>query len=284
MPKGLTFLPSLAIAAMLALPSVAETTPNADTVVASVNGEDITLGHMILSRAALPQQYQDLGDDVLFEAILDQLIEQNLLRQAWGKDIPKHIELTLENEERSLIAAQMLDKVALAAINDEVIQSAYDAKYADGFGDEEYNASHILVETEDEAKALKTDLDAGADFAETAKEKSTGPSGPNGGELGWFGKGRMVPEFEAAVLGLEPGQISDPVKTQFGWHVIVLNDKRRATAPELDAVRQELTSAIQRDAIDTEIAKLTNSAEIVKQLSNGVEPEMLLQLDLLQGE
>ncbi|MBO9452360.1 peptidylprolyl isomerase [Tropicibacter sp. R16_0] len=282
MPKGLTFLPSLALAAVMALPLAAETKPTADTVVASVNGEEITLGHMILARAALPQQYQQLPDEVLYQAILDQLIQQNLLGQSRGTDVPKHVELALENEKRSLLAADVLEDIASGAMSDDAVQAAYDAKYSDWTGGDEFQASHILVETEEEAKAIKADLDNGADFAAMAKEKSTGPSGPNGGSLGWFGMGAMVPEFEAAVVDLNPGEVSDPVKTQFGWHVVLLSDKRKAEAPTLDEVRGELATKIQQDAVDAKVAELTKAGEIERPEVEGLEPSILRNVELVQ--
>ncbi|SLN69829.1 putative parvulin-type peptidyl-prolyl cis-trans isomerase precursor [Falsiruegeria litorea R37] len=282
MPKGLTFLPSLALAAVMALPLAAETKPTADTVVASVNGEEITLGHMILARAALPQQYQQLPDEVLYQAILDQLIQQNLLGQSRGADVPKHVALALENEKRSLLAADVLEDIASGAMSDDAVQAAYDAKYSDWTGGDEFQASHILVETEEEAKAIKADLDNGADFAAMAKEKSTGPSGPNGGSLGWFGMGAMVPEFEAAVVDLNPGDVSDPVKTQFGWHVVLLSDKRKAEAPTLDEVRGELATKIQQDAVDAKVAELTKAGEIERPEVEGLEPSILRNVELVQ--
>ncbi|WP_299890674.1 peptidylprolyl isomerase [uncultured Ruegeria sp.] len=281
MPKGLTFLPSLALAAVMALPLSAETKPDASTVVARVNGDEITLGHVIATASTLPPQYQQAEDDVLFDFILEQLIQQQLLGQEQD-GLSKLHALTLENETRSLHAVQTVDALTDAVATDEAVQAAYDAQFAEFDGEDEYDASHILVETEDEAKAIKAQLDDGADFAELAREKSTGPSGPSGGALGWFGKGQMVPEFEAAVLELEKGQVSDPVQTQFGWHLVVLNDTRKTQAPELDAVREELVQTIQQEAIQARIDELTQQAQIERPALEGVGPEVLRQLDLIQ--
>lgn len=281
MLKGFTFLPAMALVVLMAQPLAAESAPSADTVIARVNGEEITLGHMILARATLPQQYQQLPDQVLYDAILDQLVQQSLLKQE-QISVPKQVELAVENEKRSLLAAETINELMIAATTEEAVQAAYDAKYADGFGGDEFNASHILVATEEEAKAVKEALDSGADFAATAKEKSTGPSGPNGGELGWFGAGAMVPEFEQAVMSLEKGQISDPVKTQFGWHLVILNDKRKSEAPQLDQVREELSAQIQQDAVDNHVAELTKKAEIERPVIEGLGPEVLRQIELVQ--
>ncbi|WP_170349601.1 MULTISPECIES: peptidylprolyl isomerase [Ruegeria] len=281
MPKGLTFLPSLALAAVMALPLAAETKPDAATVVARVNGDEITLGHIIATAAALPEQYQQIEDDVLYDLILDQLIQQQLLSQQQDA-LSKLNTLALENETRSMRAVQAVDALIDENLTDDVIQDAYDAQYADFEGSDEFNASHILVETEDKAKEIKAQLDDGADFAEMAKEHSTGPSGPNGGELGWFGPGQMVPEFEAAVIALDKGQISEPVKTQFGWHLVTLNDKRKTEAPELEQVRAELTQTLQQGVIQARIDELTREADIDRPAPEGAGPEALRQIELLQ--
>lgn len=282
MPKRLAFLPSLVLVAFLALPVVAEP-PNADTVVARVNGVEIKLGHMIVARASLPEQYQQLPADMLYQAILDQLIQQSALSQVGSGDVPLHVQLSLDNERRSLLAADVIEDVLAGAVTESDVQAAYDARYADGFGGDEYNASHILVETEEEAAMIKVELDAGAGFAVIAKERSTGPSGPNGGELGWFGTGQMVPEFEAAVVALEPGQVSDPVQTQFGWHVIVLNDKRKAEAPAMDEVREEITGELMRAAVESKVAELTAGATIERPEVEDLTPELLLNIDLVRN-
>ncbi|WP_170771443.1 peptidylprolyl isomerase [Ruegeria lacuscaerulensis] len=281
MPKGLTFLPSLALTAVLALPLAAETQPDPSAVVARVNGEEITLGHIIATAAALPEQYQQIEDDVLYDLIVDQLIQQQLLGQQQDA-LTRLNALGIENETRSLRAVQTVNALIEENLTDEAIQAAYDAQYADFQGADEYNASHILVETEEEANEIKAQLDDGADFAQLAREKSTGPSGPNGGELGWFGPGRMVPAFEAAVVSLEKGQVSDPVKTQFGWHVVTLNDKRKTEAPDIEAVRAELSQGLQQEIIQARIDELTQQAEIERPTTEGVGPEALRQIELLQ--
>jgi peptidyl-prolyl cis-trans isomerase C len=281
MPKGLTFLPSLALTAVMALPLAAETKPDAGTVLATVNGDEITLGHVVATVAALPQQYQQIEDDVLYDFVLEQLIQQQLLGQQ-QEELTQQNALTLDNETRSLLAVQTVNALTNDVVTDEAVQAAYDAQFAEFEGEDEFDASHILVESEDEAKALKAQLDDGADFAEMAREHSTGPSGPNGGALGWFGKGQMVPEFENAVLGLEKGQVSDPVQTQFGWHLVILNDKRKSEAPALEAVRDELAQTIQQEAIQAHIDELTQQAQIERTALEGVGPEVIRQLDLIQ--
>lgn len=268
-----------ALAFGLAMPLAAQ---DADTVVATVNGTDITLGHMIVLGQRLPEQYQQLPDDTLFEGVLEQLIQQTALGQQIG-EMDKRTELILENERRALTAGQVIDKAAEQPVDEESLQAAYAAAYAQDGGAQEYQASHILVETEDQAKELVTELEAGADFATLAREKSTGPSGPNGGELGWFGEGMMVPEFEEAVKVLEVGEISPPVKTQFGWHVLVLTDTRQTEAPTLDDVREELANEIRQEAVKDMIEGVVADAEITRPEAGTIDPALLRQADLVSN-
>ncbi len=253
---------------------------DANTVVATVNGQEITLGHMIVARARLDQQYQALPDEMLFSGILDQLVQQLALGASVDGTLSKGSELALENERRSFLAGEALSQIAQGAVSEDDLNALYAERFAGAEPSDEFNAAHILVETEEEAAAIKAEIDGGADFAEVARTKSTGPSGPNGGDLGWFEKGMMVAEFETAVLEMEPGQVSGPVQTQFGWHIIKLNETRLKEAPGLDDVRDELTEELQRAAIDGAIATATEAAEIVR-LDDGVDPTVLRNLDLI---
>ncbi len=264
----------VAFAALLALPAAAQDAPSPTTVVATVNSTDITLAHMIALRARLPQQYQQLPAEVLFDGILDQLVQQQLLADT-EEGLSTGGQVTVDNEVRAILANQAIAAISAEAVTDEALQSAYEESFANAEPDVEFNASHILVETEEEAQALVVELEGGADFAELAAEKSTGPSGPNGGSLGWFGPGAMVEPFENAVAEMEAGAISEPVQTQFGWHVIKLNETRLAEAPPLDAVRAELTDQLQRDAIDARIAELTEAGGVDRSASEGMDPNLL---------
>ena len=129
---------------------------------------------------------------------------------------------------------------------------------------------------------MKSALDDGADFAETARERSTGPSGPNGGELGWFGPGMMVPEFEAAVLTLEPGDVSDPVQTQFGWHIVTLNESRETPLPTLDDLRAELTTDIQQANLNALVEQLSEGVEITLPEEGQFDFSLIQNLELLE--
>lgn len=261
-----------ALALAAALPAAAG---EADRVLATVNGTAITLGHVAALRDSLPQQYQAIPDPVLFNAILDQLIQQTVLAQAAEGTLDARATAGLENVRRDFVARVAVEGVARAAATPEALAEAYRTKYAEATPQTEWNAAHILVATEDEAKAILAEIEAGADFAAKAQEHSTDRgSAAQGGALGWFGLGMMVPEFEAAVVALEPGQVSAPVQTQFGWHIVRVNDKRQAAVPPFEAVKGELADELGRAAVDARIAELM-AAATVERTTDGVDPAMM---------
>ena len=275
-----TLFASVAMAACLAAPVYADGHASGETVLATVNGEDITLGHVIAMLQMLPAEYQQLPDEVLFDGMLEQLVQQQVLADAADDDISRQVELGLENERRAFLAAMYMDEVALTELPEEEVQAAYDEQYGSVEPERELNAAHILVETEEEALALIEELGEGAEFAELAMEHSTGPSGPNGGALGWFTAGMMVPEFEEAVFALEVGEVSPPVQTQFGWHIILLNETREQPAPALDDVRAELEEGLRRGRVDTRLEELTAAAEIERPEVD-IDPTLIRNLDLI---
>ncbi|MFN3722683.1 MAG: peptidylprolyl isomerase [Paracoccaceae bacterium] len=279
MTKWTRFLASCAVVGAMALPAMAQDT-TADTIVATVNGTEITLGHMIALRESLPQQYQALPDDVLFKGILDQLIQQTTLEQSVA-DITKRDRLALENDRRGYISGVALQAVVANAVTDATLQAAYDAKFADLAPSTEYNAAHILVESEEKANELKAQLDGGADFADLARANSTDVgSGANGGDLGWFGTGMMVKPFEDAVIGAEIGKVTAPVKSDFGFHLILVKETRIAEAPTLDETRDELAAEIERAAVEAHIKTLTDAAQITRP-GEGLDPTLLRDATLL---
>ncbi|MCW1954347.1 peptidylprolyl isomerase [uncultured Lentibacter sp.] len=274
---------SLVLAGALAsAPAFADdTAPNPSTVVATVNGTKITLGHMAVARSGLPEQYLQLPDDVLFKAILDQLVNQTILADRFDGDLPTPVQRRLDNERRSLVASTVIEQIVEEKLTDDALKAAYSAKYSNATPDKEFKAAHILVETEEDAKTLIAELAAGADFSELAKERSTGPSGPNGGDLGWFSKGMMVPPFEDAVAAMEDGAISEPVQTQFGWHVIKLNETRLADLPQFEEVRAELESELFNTVIEAEVARLKKLGSIDQIAEGEIDPAVLKEDVLL---
>lgn len=282
------FRPLLSTAALvtgiaLGAQAFAQDTPSADTVMATVGGTDITLGHMLAVRAALPAQYDQVPPEVLFKGVLDQLIQQELLSQAHEGEMSRAAALQLENERRAVLAADVAEGVVNADLTEERLQAAYEAQYAGAEEETEYKAAHILVETEEAAQKLVADLEGGANFAALAQEHSIGPSGPSGGDLGWFGDGVMVPEFFAAVSALEVGTVSAPVQTQFGWHVIKLEETRVKERPTLHAVREEMTNALRQEAFDTFIAAREAATQVTRTDTTAMDPAVINQTNLLEN-
>lgn len=259
------------LGATVALPATAQ---DASTVVATVNGTEITLGHLSVLRDQLSEQYRQLPDDVLFKGLLDQVIQQTALASEGEKLVAKRDELALENDRRAYMAGLALQSAVKSAVTDEELQKAWDARYKDAAPATEYNASHILVASEDEAKKLKAEIDGGADFAELARAHSTDGSAQGGGSLGWFGTGMMVKPFEDAVVALKAGEVAGPVQTQFGWHIVKLNETRTAETPKLEDVRGELAMELEQAAVDTRI-KAAEAAAKIERKSDGIDPAIL---------
>lgn len=246
-------------------PPAPELPAAADTVLATVNGTDITLGLLHLVYTNLPPQYQQLPGEILLPALLDQAINQILLAQAGsaeGLDKSALVRLSVENATRDAIAGAFIQKLIEADVTEEAIRAEYDKRIAAMPEETEVNASHILVETEEEAKEIAAELGKGADFAELAKARSKGPSASNGGNLGWFGRGQMVPPFEEAAFALKPGEVSAPVQTQFGWHVIKLNETRIKPKPSFEEMRQTIASELSQQLVRAKIDALRAQAEI----------------------
>lgn len=273
------FRTSVAILALTLGAASGAAAQDLDTVVARVGETEITLGEMLITRMQLPPQYQQIPDDALFDGILNQLIQQQLLSDALPEVTPR-LEMAIANETRALRAGESVSAVIDAAVTPDTLQAAYDDQYADFEGGLEWNASHILVDTEEEAADLIAELEAGADFAELAAEKSTGPSGPSGGALGWFSAGMMVAPFEEAVATMEVGDLSAPVETQFGWHVIKLNETRTQSAPTLDEVRAELEGLLGSQAIEAELATLEAAATVER--VEGIDVAAISMVELLE--
>jgi peptidyl-prolyl cis-trans isomerase C len=207
-------------------------------------------------------------------------VQQQVLAGVAEADIDQRARLGLENERRAFLAAMYLDQIGTAPVAEDALQAEYEALFGTAGSVTEYNASHILVETQADAEALIVDLAEGADFAQLAQESSIGPSGPNGGALGWFTAGMMVPSFEEAVFALSVGEVSPPVETQFGWHVIVLNDTREQVPPTLDEVRAELEDGLRRARMEEEVQSLTDAATIARPEIQ-IDPSVIRDLDLL---
>lgn len=243
--------------------SYAETTPKntTDVVIATVNGDKImksTLdGYMeILKKSGKADKQAALDDLVATEIALQEAKKANIL------DRPEIKKAISDYSRNVLLKTWTKEKVDSFKISDEDIKKAYDERVTK-LASKEFNARHILVKTEDEAKAIIKELADGADFAKLAKEKSTGPSGSNGGSLGWFKAQTMVPAFANAVKAMKKGEVSkEPVKTQFGYHIIKLEDSRDAKLPTMDSLKPQLKRVIAQQKMLAYMKELKKTADI----------------------
>jgi peptidyl-prolyl cis-trans isomerase C len=236
-----------------------------DKVLAKVNGVEIRESDVALAEEELAPSLQQMDPASRKENVLGFLIDLQIVAKA-AED--KKIDTTEDFKKRLAFARKrlMMDSLLAnegkSATTDEAMKKVYEEAAKQISGEVEVHARHILVETEDEAKAVKAELDKGADFAELAKKKSKDPGASDGGDLGFFTKEQMVPEFSAVAFSLEPGKISDPVKSQFGWHVIKVEEKRNRQAPPMDQVKGQIETYVTRKAQAEFVAKLREAAKI----------------------
>ena len=227
--------------------------------VAKLNGEDIYLDEVLRLVEKLPDDIRQQPLETYFDRLIDDIVDSRLAAAAGN-------EAGLTNDERVIeqmsIAAQRvlaeawINSELRKSITDEAVQQAYDIFVADEQSRHEVRARHILVKEKAEAEAVIAELQGGADFAELAKKRSTGPSGPNGGDLGYFPRGAMVPAFENAAFALAAGSFTQtPVQTQFGWHIILVEEKRIAEAPTIE----ELAPQLRQNLISQNLGRLLDS-------------------------
>ncbi|SOC19161.1 peptidyl-prolyl cis-trans isomerase C [Rhodobacter sp. JA431] len=277
MPKITKILGVGAVLACLAGAGFAETEAKdlgPDTVVATVNGTDITLGMMVAVRNALPAEYKQLPDELLFDGVLDQLIQQTALAEIGEGMMTHRDEITLEVDRRAYLAGMLLDYTARRAVTPETLQEAYDAKYAAAEPTREFHAAHIIVPTKEEAEAILADIQGGADFAEVAKEKSQDGAAANGGDLGWFGLEQMVQPFAEAVASMKDGDVKGPVQTEYGWHVVKLLESRLGTAPTLEEASDDLAGDLRQKAVEDRVNDTIAKATVEKHIE-GIDPAVL---------
>lgn len=272
--------PILAALALSAAPALAQ---DATTVVATVNGEAITLGQMVAMKDSLDEQAKaGLDDAGLWNLMLDQMVRQAAVAQEGAKAVTPRDTAVMELERRGYLSTAALQRVAETEPTEDELKAAFDKAFGASVTPKtEYNAAHILVATEDEAKAIVTQLEGGADFGTIAEEKSSDNSSANKGDLGWFTPDQMVEPFANAVVALEKGKVSAPVQSQFGWHVIKLIDERTQAAPAFDEVRDELATQVRRDRVAAEIERIAAAAKVEK--TEGLDPALLGSTDITKN-
>src|SRR6202166_4855626 len=253
---------ALAMALLAGLPARAE---DANPVLAQVQGSEIHQSDVTLAEEDLGPSLAQMDPATKKDNVLSFLIDMKIVAKAAedkkienNEDFKKRLAFT----RRRLLMDSLLATEGKAATTDEAMKKVYDDAAKQITGEQEVHARHILVETEDEAKAIKAELDKGADFAELAKKKSKDPGASDGGDLGFFTKEQMVPEFSAVAFALEPGKISDPVKSQFGWHVIKVEGKRDRQPPDFEQVKGQIETYVARKAQADYVAKLRETAKI----------------------
>jgi peptidyl-prolyl cis-trans isomerase C len=231
-----------------------------NTPVATVGDLTITASDVAQAEADFSQELAQVPAERRQSILIDVLVDMALLAgaaEAAGFDKEPDFQRRMAFLRTRALRNIYVEKKIVGTITPDQIKAEYDKQSAEFQPQEEISARHILVASKEEAEALVAELDAGKDFAELAKEKSTGPSGPGGGDLGRFSRGRMVPEFEAAAFELEAGSHSaEPVQTQFGWHVIKVEGKGESSPPPLAQMEEQLRSVLVRQNFETVMTRL----------------------------
>src|ERR1700690_1249175 len=251
--------------AMVLLTGLPVRAEDANPVLAKVNGAEIRQSDMALAEEELGPSLPQRAPPTKQENVLSFLMDMKIVaKAAEAKKIEDRDDFRsrLAFARNRLLMDSLLAVEGKAATTDEAMKKVYEDASKQISGEQEVHARHILVETEDEAKAVEAELKKGADFAELAKKKSKDPGASDGGDLGFFTKDQMVPEFSAVAFALEPGKISDPVKSQFGWHVIKVEEKRNRQAPAFDQVKGQIETYVTRKAQADYVAKLREAAKI----------------------
>ncbi len=237
-----------------------------DPVVATVNGTKILKSMLVTAQQLLPEQYQKIPLMQIYPALVDTVIDMKLSAADARKrrlHETKEFKVLMSRVEDQMLQRTVLQAEMDKALTEEALKRRYDALIADEKSSTEVHARHILVKTKEEANDIIEQLQNGASFEVTAKEKSTGPSATSGGDLGFFGKGQMVPEFEKAAFSLRKGKFTDtPVKTQFGWHIIKLEDRRKSEPPSFESIKQKLQTEISQETGAEYVSGLRKEAKI----------------------
>jgi peptidyl-prolyl cis-trans isomerase C len=249
-----------------------------------VNGAEIRQSDVALAEEELGPSLTQMDPASRKENVLAFLIDMKIVAKA-AED--KKVENSDEFKKRlaftrnRLLMDSLLASEGKAATTDDAMKKVYDEASKQIIGEQEVHARHILVETEDEAKAIAEELKKGADFAELAKKKSKDPGASDGGDLGFFTKDQMVPEFSTVAFALEPGKISDPVKSQFGWHIIKVEEKRNRKAPDFEQVKSQIETYVTRKAQADYVTKLREAAK-VERMDKPEEPKTMAKPDAMK--
>ncbi|MFC3674428.1 peptidylprolyl isomerase [Ferrovibrio xuzhouensis] len=250
-----------------ALTAQAQTTKPAggDPVVGRVNGQPITRSEVIEFYSQLPSPMNQIPLEQIRSGIVNELAARKLIGIAAEKaklDKDPAVKQQLEAAREQVLQHAYLEKKVRTEVTEATLKARYEQLLKSQPPEEEVHARHILVPTEADAKAALEEVKKGADFAEVSKKRSTGPTAATGGDLGFFTKEKMVPEFAEAAFKLQPGQVSEPVKTQFGWHIIKVEERRKAPPPTFEESRQQIFDMMSNEVVEKTVADLRKDAKI----------------------
>lgn len=257
---------ALAAAALICLSQPAFAQAQGDKVVAKVNGVEIRESDLAMAEEDMGAQTHQMNPEMKREQMIAYLADVILVaKAAEGRKVAdqKDFKAKIGFIRNKLLMETLLQDVGKAAVTPDATKKVYDEAAKSMSGEQEVRARHILVPGEDEAKAILAEIKKGTDFSELAKQKSKDPgAAAEGGDLGYFTKDQMVPEFAEVAFKMDKGQVSDPVKTQFGWHIIKVEDKRTKPIPTYDKVKDQVETYVQRRAQAEYIGKLRADAKI----------------------
>jgi len=242
-------------------------------IVATVDGKPIFLSEIIGMAQRLPEQYRKMSLEAVYPSLLTRAIDSKLVtlegrRAGFSKD--PDVKKRLLDVEDQIISEIFLTKTIGSQVTEEALQKIYSETKSEMASGDQIKARHILLDSEEKAVEIIKKLQAGGEFAKLASEYSTGPSAASGGDLGWFGEGQMVPEFSKAAFALNPGDIvTKPVKTQFGWHIILVEDRKVSAPPSFDEAKEQLASTMSQKLLKELIETLRTKAKIVRFKADG---------------
>ena len=251
------------------------------TVLATVGDDEITEGDLLLAAEELQAELQSIPADQRRAFLLTVMIDMKLMAEAAREDglaDTDSFARRLAYLEEQALRREFFNQIVETEVTEEAIQAAYDELVADFTPEPEVRARHILVPTEEEANEIRAEIEEGRDFADAATEYGTDGTRSNGGDLGYFGAGMMVAEFEEAAFALEVGELSQPVQSQFGWHLIQLEDRRLSEAPPLDQVRQQVAQQVLYQSYEAAIEEIKSGTEI-----NIDDPELAAAVEAQGG-
>jgi peptidyl-prolyl cis-trans isomerase C len=276
---ALSIAPAFAQPAPTPAPAATPATPPGDPVVARVDGEPILLSDLAAAVRDLPEEVRGAPTQMLYPLLLDQMIAGRAVTAAARRarlDQDAEVRARIRRAEEQELQQAWLSRELATRVDDAAVRARYDREIAGRPAEEEVRARHILVPTESEARAALAEVRGGADFMAVAQRRSTGPGAREGGDLGFFRRADMVPEFAEAAFLLQPGQVSEnPVRSPFGWHVIKVEERRTAAPPPLEEVAQALRQQLMEAEVQAAVERARAEARIERFNLDGTAPRAI---------